>query len=168
MAEAFFRPFFAAHFAGVSAITLRGWSNTDRFVSYAAILREAEKVLQFVPEDRRVPLPQYRWGSYCVDDLVRLRIICMLRKSGWELTDALSAIGGQLLQDHREPPVKAVGITRDGEKFNVKKFWTNEEIARFVTKGLHPEILTVIPVEEIRKSVVSEIATMEDFDASEE
>ena len=167
MAETFFRPSFAAHFAGVSAITLRGWSNTNRFVSEADVLGEVEKVLQHVPEDRRVPLPQYRWGSYTVDDLVRLRIIYLLRKAGWELTDALTAIGLQLLQHLREPPVKAVGVRRIGEKFIVTKLWTNEEISRFVTEGPHP-IRTVILVEEIRKSVVSEIAAMEACDASEE
>ena len=127
-----------------------------------------EQVLQFVPEDRRLPLPQYRWGSYSVDDLVRLRIIFLLRKGGWELTDALTAIGEHLLQHHREPPVKAVGVRRIGEKLIVTKFWTDEETARFVTQGPYLEIRTVIPVEEIRKSVVSEIGAMEACDASEE
>jgi hypothetical protein len=161
-----FRPALAAAFAEISPTTFRGWCASGGFLPEYEFIGEINKVLKFVPEDRRKPLRQYHWGAYSIDDLIRLAAISRLREMGWNLDAALAAIGKSpfSLSDR---PVEALVITQTKGEYKLSRFHKESEAARFAAQQCHSGVLTFISVTAIRKQVEQRLSEMETGDATE-
>jgi len=124
-------------------------------------MREAEAILKFIPEDRKKPPPKFTWGSYGLDDLVRLTIVRRLRETGWTLEAALAAIGRNLLETSPEPehPVATLVIFRVNGEFRLRRCWNQTQVAEEVANEA-AAVKTVIAIDELRQEVERKIAEM--------
>jgi DNA-binding transcriptional MerR regulator len=166
MAEKSFTASFASAFAEISPTTLRAWTGDARFVKEADVALVAGDILAFAPEDQRRPLPQYTWGRYTSEDLLRLHIITRLRADGWCLDDALRVVGKELLSPSHEPPTNYLVLIRVAGKTIRRRFWKKKDFENYILgEGSEYIVQTVLRVEHLRKEVEQKIAQMEDDDA---